>query len=242
MGPRADQASPGGEIGVAVEVMGANQEQAYERFVLSRPESLFYHSTNYQRFLCDLLGCQGHNLLVRRGREVIGALPLMVLETPEGRVYNSLPYYGSNGGLLAPEPQARQALIQAYNQLATNSATLASTVIANPLVGGEETGLRHTHQDWRISQITELFQGADAQQRLLDLISPSARRNIRKARASGVSVDKDPGQLALLEAVHGQNMADMGGGPKPPVFSSSCPGISGQARTSTCGWRGTRTG
>lgn len=208
---------------LSVRVMGPAQEAGYQNFLLCQPQALFYHGLKYLGFLEQLLGCRRHCLLASRGEEIAGVLPLMALENGQGRVYNSLPYFGSNGGILAAEPPARQALVEAYNRLAGDESTLAATLIANPLCGGREEGLKHTHQDWRISQVTELPQGAGAQQGLLDLISPSARRNIRKAQAAGLTVEKDPGQLALLEAIHRQNMADLGGLAKGPRFFELLP-------------------
>ena len=82
-------------------------ESEYTAFILSRPESLLYHSVAYKKFLERLLCCQSHYLVaVSDKNHIEGVLPLMIQDGPLGIICNSLPYYGSNGAILASSADA----------------------------------------------------------------------------------------------------------------------------------------
>ena len=55
-----------------------------------------------------------------------GVLPLMCAEDELGKVYNSLPYYGSNGGVLADDQETAEKLVAKYNELALADDTAAA--------------------------------------------------------------------------------------------------------------------
>ena len=59
----------------------------------------------------------------------------------EGRVYNSLPYYGSNGGILADSQEVYWELESFYNAMASEQATMASTIVGNPFAQQEVEAL-----------------------------------------------------------------------------------------------------
>src|SRR5438093_391721 len=84
-----------------VVVLDTPWEDAYDRFLGARPDSLLYASLKYRAFLKALLGCQDEYLLAVHDGQIEGVLPLMRLEVAGKVVYNSLPYFGSNGGVLA---------------------------------------------------------------------------------------------------------------------------------------------
>ena len=83
-----------------IELLTKDNEQKYESFLLSQKTSMFYHSVKYKNFLEDILSCDSHYLLAMEANKIVGALPLMIKDGPLGKVVNSLPYYGSHGGIL----------------------------------------------------------------------------------------------------------------------------------------------
>lgn len=196
----------------------AAHSDAYRRFLLDTPESLFYQGPAYLGFLQDLLGCESETLLAMEGEAIRGVLPLMALSTPHGRILNSLPYYGSNGGVLAATEQAEQALLEAYREIATRPDTLASTLVTNPLRPHPD-GVVHTLTDRRIGQLTDLSEAVPLGER----IDPSARRNVRKALSQGISVTRDASQLSRLMVMHQENMAAIGGRAKTERFFALIP-------------------
>ena len=86
------------------------REEAYDQFLRACPIALFYHSLRFPNFLVRLLGCEQRYARALRRANLVGALALMAKKSPYGRVLNSLPCFGSNGGLLGANPEARSLL------------------------------------------------------------------------------------------------------------------------------------
>jgi CelD/BcsL family acetyltransferase involved in cellulose biosynthesis len=203
---------------IHVELLRPGGEPAYEHYLSRRPEATLYQSTRYKRLLRDLLGCEDATLVASEGGEVRGVFPLMEKTAALGRVYNSLPYYGSNGGPLADSDAALAALVAAYNDVVSSSGVLASTTIANPLADHGDLAVAHELDDVRIGHWTPLSFEADHRARLLALLEGSARRNISKAERSGVTVRVDRTQMQELQRLHAENFRAIGAAPKEPRF------------------------
>jgi hypothetical protein len=186
-------------------------------------DSLLYYSLAYKSFLQDLLGCEAEYWIVRDGDRVTGVLPLMWREGPFGRVINSLPYYGSHGGAVATTPEAACALTEKYNELTSAPDVLASTWICHPL-RHSELRPRHSFVDERIGQFTSLeWASSDVESGMRAAIDGSARRNIRKAENSGVSVRQANDELDFIHRVHVENMAEIEGKAKSKEFFGKIP-------------------
>jgi hypothetical protein len=209
---------------VKIEVLTPAVDDAYERHLARHDSALFYQSPRYRDFLRALLGCRAHSLAAVRDGEIVGSLPLLYLDTPEGRVYNSLPYYGSNGGILADEPQAVHMLVAEYNALARAPGTLASTIVGNPLAPPHPEGIVHELTDHRIGQLTPLPADADDPwSALMAAVDSSARRNVRKAMGEGITVETDPGETDALRRMHQENITAIGGAAKSERFFALYP-------------------
>jgi hypothetical protein len=203
---------------ITVEEFVPELEDAYEEFVRGRRGTLFYHGTKFRRLLRALLGADERSLVALERRAVRGAVPLLSLDGAGGRVYNSLPYYGSNGGIVADSPEAHDALAAAYNELALSAGTLAATIVPNPFGPGSAEGVAATLSDERIAQFTPLPRGGDHRAAVLAAADASARRNVRKAERLGIEVTRDPGALGRLHEIHDANIRALGGLPKERRF------------------------
>lgn len=201
-----------GTTGMTVRALAPADMPAVDALLLTDPAALLYHSRNYARFLSNLLGCADDTLVAEEGGVVRGVLPLMHIHTPYGALYNSMPYYGSNGGPIASTEGAAAELISAYNDLVTAPGVLGGTVIANPLAGGTLAGVVGNYSDHRIGQWTEL--GGD----ILAKIDPTARRNVQKASRTGMEIVSDAGAMDRLYELHLENMTAMGGNAKGRRF------------------------
>ncbi|MBI2193196.1 MAG: peptidoglycan bridge formation glycyltransferase FemA/FemB family protein [Planctomycetes bacterium] len=206
-----------------VTTLTPDRAAAYDEFVRSRPSGLFYYSFKFKEFVRALLGCGAEYLLAEEGGRIRGVLPMMYHERGGGRVYNSLPYFGSHGGILADGAEAYEALAAAYGKAALASGTLSSTVIANPLEGGRVTGIPGNHTDSRIGQLTSLAFQSDPVEEILARSDSSTRRNVRKAEREGVTVQLDPGCLEELGRIHRDNMQAIGGTAKNESFFRQVP-------------------
>lgn len=185
-------------------------EAAIDAFVAAHPEGLIYYTPAFRRYLLAVAGgeCRSRVALVR-GR-VAGVLPVLAKDGPFGTVLNSLPFFGSNGGVLSASPEAEAALVAEYDRLAAGCAV--ATWISHPFM--DLPAPTHDLTDERIAQWTRLAAGEE----LPASVEPSARRNVQKARASGVTVREDASALPFLEATHRENMAAIGGRAKPAAF------------------------
>jgi hypothetical protein len=208
---------------VKLSVLCRNDEPAYETFLLGMDDSLLYYSLSYKSFLQDLLECQAEYWIAWDGDRVTGVLPLMWREGPFGRVLNSLPYYGSNGGVVATTIEAGHALTEKYNQLASAPEVLASAWICHPL-RQSELRPKHTFVDERIGQFTSLeWSSSDVELAMRAAIDGSARRNIQKAQSSGVSVRMANEEFEFIHRIHFDNMKEIQGKAKSKEFFAKIP-------------------
>jgi CelD/BcsL family acetyltransferase involved in cellulose biosynthesis len=203
---------------IRVEILRPESAEGYDRYLLGRPETLFYHGSKYKEFLKGLLGCEEEYLLAFEGGEIRGAFPLMFAERGGRRVYNSLPFYGSNGGIVADDERARRELLGAYREVARRETTVSSTVIENPFAGRTEEGLPHNLTDQRVAQFTAVAFSSGHREEIMSRIDASARRNVSKAAREGVTVEVDHSQFPRLREMHRENIEAIGGLPKTDEF------------------------
>jgi hypothetical protein len=201
---------------------GADADTAWDEFLLGSPGGLIYHSTRYRDLLVDHLGCEAEYLMALEGGEIRGVMPLMWSGEAGARVCNSLPFYGSHGGPIAAQPEAEARLIDAWNERAADTGTLAATMVANPFLDHDPPVPEQGITEERISQATPLPAGA-GEEEILALVDSSARRNVRKADRLGVEVAIDPDALADLHRLHAENMEAIGGRAKQASFFEAIP-------------------
>ena len=193
----------------------AEHDAAIDAFVAVHADGLIYYTAPYRRYLLEVAGGECRSLVALSGGTVVGVLPLMLKDGPFGPVLNSLPFFGSNGGVLAAGAEAEAALVAEYDRQA--AAVTVATWISHPFM--DTATPRHDLTDERIAQWTTLPAGGG----LPHGVEASARRNIQKAQAAGVTVRESPESLPFLEATHRANLAAIGGRAKPAAFFSRLP-------------------
>ena len=207
---------------VKIEILDNSRYLEYESFLLSCKHSLFYHSTKYKDFLEDLLNCESKYLLAYENGKIVAALPLMIKDGSLGKVVNSLPYYGSHGGILGVNVtvEAIELIKNELKELNYASMTLISLPTYNNI---DKLSAKITNQ--RISQITKLNSHlSNAEDYILSIIEGSTRRNINKAKNFGISsCIKNNQALSFLERIHRENMSVIGGKTKSKNFFDKIP-------------------
>ena len=206
-----------------VETLRPELTEAYDQYLMSHDCSLLYYSSKYKNLLKDLLGCEEEYLLCMEGTNIRGVLPLMFTKGDKGRVYNSLPYYGSNGGIIADNPEAYRELVNAYNAIACNETTISSTIISNPFAQQDASDIRYNYTDYRIGQFTNIVCQGDAWDEMMARVDSRARRNVRKAVREDVTVEVDHTQMECLRQIHQDNIHTIGGIPKTDKFFALVP-------------------
>jgi hypothetical protein len=202
---------------IEVDPLKPTEADDWDRFLRTQPGALFVHSIAYRDLLAEELGCEAEYLVARESGEIRGVLPVMWLGDAGGRICNSLPYYGSNGGPLGVDRRAHRALIDAWDERASDPGTLAATMIENPFTEPNLPEPIHQLTADRISQFTVLPKGG-GEAELMGLISEEARNNVRRAARRGVSVELDNGAVADVHRIHEENMLALGATPKSRRF------------------------
>ena len=207
---------------IRVDRLTADAEGEWDVFLRGRPDGLFGHSIAYRNLLVSALGCEPEYLVAREGGEIRGVLPVMWSADSDGRICNSLPYYGSPGGPVSADPDAARALIDAWDERASDPGTLAATMIQNPFSAGSGPAPLHELTDERISQFTILPPGG-GEREVLAQISSEARSNVRRAGRRGVSVERDNHALGEVRRIHEEVMEGHSTPPKSRSFFDAIP-------------------
>ena len=192
----------------------------YNFYLSNHRESMIYHSLNYKFFINDLLGAKDNYLIaIDNNNEIKGVLPIFKKEGSLGTVYNSLPFYGSNGGIISKDEQAKRVLLTFYNGLVTKKDVAAATLIDNPLDQNYPYNLINiSEKDFRVGQLSRIEGNYKDLEDLMVLFHYKTRNTIRKAIKSEVKVSVENNLFVFLEETHKENMVSIGGLAKPKDF------------------------
>lgn len=213
-------------MSVDVALLQELEESAYERFLLSDPSTLVYHSTYFRNFLAAAVQGTPLYLVAKQGEEIVGCLPVF-RSRPDANevVLNSLPWYGSHGGCaLARDsnPRIRDALLDAYGDMVSKANVLTATCILTPFESRHFEHYRRRLEpaatDLRIGQVSTLpSSGPDLEHRLLSSFRQKTRNLVRKSLKQGFSLrtGQHEQDWRFLHATHADNISALGGKPKP---------------------------
>ena len=193
----------------------------YEQFLLEDEGNMIYASLKYKGFLEKILECTSNYMVAVQGNKIEGVLPLMIKNGKYGKVINSLPFYGSHGGVISRNEEAIKVLSDFYNQFIDDENVLASNMVENPLMpNGAQQNVLHNEQDVRISQITPLNIPIESsyKESLIMSFHYKTRNMIRKAIKNSVVSAVDNDAFDFLEEVHIENMNAISGKPKSSAF------------------------
>lgn len=201
-----------------LEVKNSEINQDICDFVIKQNHAMIYHSNEFIKLLASYLNCRTSWLSVFYQGELLAVMPYCICESNIGKVYNSLPFYGSNGGLLCSKDIQQEELIykvaiEKFYSLAKNDKALSATIISNPSYGGHEFYEKwscYTYKDERIGQIKHLPVNKTE---LLNTYDQPRPRNIRKALNSGVIVTRSNNDedFDYLIKTHQENIKSIGG-------------------------------
>lgn len=208
-----------------VKVLTKSKESMYTDFLLKIDESLFYTSLKYKNFLKDYLCCDEDYFFIEEGGEIKGVLPLLKRKTDKGIIVNSLPFYGSNGGIIAVNDFFYNELLKFYNSYVTSPEIVVSCLTESPF---STKNIRPStdFEDFRIGQITTIPTYVDNfDTKLFEIIDSSSRRNIKKAQSSSVEIriDNTLESLRTLFEIHFGNITSIGGKAKDWRFFEMIP-------------------
>jgi FemAB-related protein (PEP-CTERM system-associated) len=176
--------------------------------VASRREATIYHRWAWKRIFEEAFGHRTRYLAASRGGEIVGGLPLVAFESPIfGRYAVSLPFV-NYGGVVAGDPEVRQALVAAGLDWARRERL-------------RYLELRHIEQlapSWpaRRHKVAMHLALPHDEEALWTALDRKVRNQIRKAEKSGLTIETGgPSLVADFYAVFARNMRDLG----TPVYS-----------------------
>lgn len=209
-----------------------SDEAAYREFLVDSEDALFTHSWEFRRLLEKLLpSARSHYLVLRNTDRIEGIFPIMVQEDQGLKVLNSLPFFGSHGGLVMRHKDdliGQESLCRAFASFSVQPDVLASTVIESPFSLSNPTNdsLSLSHSDSRVGQVTEIPDGVVSEysrQRLLEIFQKRARNSVARSFKSPLNlrIEDSPRALESLYRIHVENMQAVGGRAKPEGFPSA---------------------
>ncbi|MHC8492106.1 peptidoglycan bridge formation glycyltransferase FemA/FemB family protein [Thalassospira sp. SM2505] len=202
--------------GITIIPLSPDYYDQYDIFCREHPDCLIYYTRRYGHFLSVLLGCEKRYwIAVDDNKNIVGILPLMKSCPQNGQsVLNSLPFFGSHGGILACRDDASKELLSKYIKETEDASVIASTIVENPLrpLGSDVPA---TYMDYRISQITNIDL---TEEQLFSSFDGSARRNIKKALRNNINVVVNNNAWCFLESTHRENISAIGGKTKSSDF------------------------
>jgi len=202
-----------------IEKYSPEKKSAYKAYIENHADSMFFHSSAYIDLLVDLLECEIEHILCFENDEIVGVFPLLSKTGQLGKVYNSLPYYGSNGSVLSNDKEIGLQLVKAYNELISDESVASSSCVENPMSENNyEEEIKHNETDFRIGQFTNLEYTEDHQEKLMSSFHYKTRNMVRKGMKSEIEIKVDNNAIDFLMNTHIANMEAIGGKPKPKKF------------------------
>jgi len=194
-----------------------NDEVFLKDYVNNSKDSLFYTSFEFIDLISTHLGAESFWIVAQEDNEILGVLPFLESKAGKfGTVFNSLPYYGSNGGVIQSKEnvEAKQNLVKEFFNLAKRKNACSATIVTNPLLKDN-----HVYEeiiddyiiDERIGQITHMPENPENE--LLKLFEDPRPRNIRRALKEGIKVSSgnERTSVEFLYQIHVENMKAIGG-------------------------------
>lgn len=212
----------------SIDYLAANETAAYTAFLKRGRDNLLYAAPEFLAFLRAATGSHVEVLTARSGGEIVGALPYAVCDHPGlGRIVNSLPWWGSHGGVALDRTahaasDIRTTLLGAFAERVEQLNPLSAVIILPPA----EEAFRDAYLalpgfaaiDSRTGQMTPLPPTGPAfEADLIASFSQKTRNLVRKALKQGFDervADDDPA-WDFLVSTHEANINTLGGRAKP---------------------------
>lgn len=212
---------------IRIELLSEKSDEEYEEMHRSVEHSLLCGSVKYRNFLKRVI-VQGEPqyLVAYEANRLVGGFPLFLKRNQKyGNVLNSLPFFGSNGGIVVSDfaskkDNIKKVLLEGMHSLAEQESVVTSTIVSNPLANDAdfyESHACHSFRDKRIGQVSPLpvrREGIEElQYALFEMFHQKTRNCIRKAQKSGIVVTHSGSleAMEILASLHRQNLEAIGG-------------------------------
>jgi len=193
-----------------LKLLNKQLNEKYCEFLNSCDSALFYHTLEYKNFLQSLLFCEEEYYVAIKDKAIVGVLPLLKKHGKYGVVYNSLPYFGSYGGIVSTNEVAFNILLDKYNKIILADEVASSTMI-HPTFNDShlKNKVKHTLTDERIGLVTSIGKQDNFKENKIKDFHPDTRYSIRRAIKNSIKVLIDNTKIDFLQDLHVGNMKIM---------------------------------
>ncbi len=197
-----------------------NQENyhEYEAFLKKFDYTLIYHSEPFLKTLIKTFGFEQETIILKINNKIEGVLPLLSIRGELGIVFNSLPFFGSYGGIYSLNTSSHHNIIKIFNDLIYKKNFLSSTIIQNPFQSFDKLEFNYTYEDFRIAQFTNIEFLDDHKENLFKIFHSKTRNMIRKSEKFKIEIDIDINKVNDLYELHKSDMLIKNGVVKPLNF------------------------
>jgi hypothetical protein len=197
-------------------------ERKYEELIEKTSNVLIYTHLSYLDAVASFTKSELYFVLDITEEKFNAAIPFCLYRGRYGPVINSLPFYGSNGGIIAMKDAVCTAepLLQKLIEFARQVNSISVTVIESPLNQYlDKVFANFSLKDSRISFLNNFTIGMNPENLIKQFQEPRPR-NIRRAQSAGIEVRQSHSQEAIdfLSITHEENITSIGGLAKPPEF------------------------
>jgi len=191
----------------------------YDEFIQSN-NATFYHSSKHLEFLKKILNSE-LKFIVASDSKIRGILPLMIKHSKYGDVVNSLPFFGSYGGMISTERDIEKGILNILNKYNKENQVLSSVIISNPFNSKEKIYnefYHFQHCEERLIQYLKLENKSN--ENIWQSFEQRTRRAIRKAKKDSVEITKNinKDELDIFYELHKKDIESKGGVAKQKDF------------------------
>lgn len=192
---------------------------AYGRLWAEHDHDSFFRSPAHLAFIRDVTKSKLGFALAVRGSGPVAAMPFAMRRGDAGAIINSLPFYGTYGGVVGEtDGRTVQIVVEGLLDHARRSGVAAVTLVDDwrspcfRTVGGEDFRTERSNQFIDLSRMGSVAP--------IEFYHQKTRNLVRKAEKIGVRVRRShaPDDIAGLAAAHRENMAAVNGIAKPSRF------------------------
>jgi len=192
----------------------------YDEFIKNN-SCTFYQSPKHLNLLENLLGIKTKFIAAIENEKLVGVLPFFQKKTKFGDVINSLPFFGSYGGVISNKKDVKKSIIDFLNDYNKENEVLSSVIISNPFEHTEiyEKYYRFHEKEDRMVQCTKFDNMSDVD--LWNNFEQRVRRSVRKAEKNSVFIEYASLSDELLDDfynTHISNFSSKDGTTKPKEF------------------------
>tara|TARA_B110000196_G_C21084786_1_gene634377 strand:- start:100 stop:1116 length:1017 start_codon:yes stop_codon:yes gene_type:complete len=193
-------------------------EEYYE--LINNNSCTFYQSPKHLKFLEQILQSSTKFITAKENHKLIGVMPIFCKESKFGTVINSLPFFGSYGGIVSRKIDAKKKILSFLNKYNKENNVLSSVIISNPFETSEIYDKYYKFNDKvkRIIQCIDLKNNSE--ETIWKNFDQRVRRSIRKAEKLLTIENSDPLENILNDfySYHVKNISAKKGSIKPKEF------------------------